>query len=676
MKLSKLSVGLRFAAAALWDLALWIASLCLIQILSKNAINRLFYAGLAAMVLLAATIIANFIAAALYKKKKQSASVAEVQVQLLQRKNKAQSSLSTVVRRIHRLRHFRLFYLVWLFFLMTVSMGGIVVKMAGSYSTTIVVLLAVWPFYSVFRQLPPRMVRPDFSEYSDPEEYPLLHQMAYEAAQTLGISGKEIRIFITGDCNAGIAKIGESYSLQLGAILLNLLSEEELKQVLIHEFAHMTPDCVPSEKEKRLADFIGQDSSQWRIFYSFVNLLYLFEFFLYQVTASREIERLADTAILRHGKPAVAASALMKIDFYERFFSYETDDFLFYETEEVREDLLSLFCKQFQSKLAEKEAVWRHLAAVEIEPRSASHPILRARMEALGISDPVLIDRDSTSSDAYREETASILKAADEKIVSLNRDDYTESRKTNYLEPLEKIKKWEESGEEASYEEYRPLLDAMMVTAQQKRAEDFCKTIINKCDNRYATAHAHYILGKILVGRYDPAGIEHLYRAIEINYNYLDECLELIGRVCCTLGLAEELEKYRAFALSKAQEQKDKYDPCSELKASDHLVSETMPQEMKNELLERILAIGEGCIDKIFLVRKIICDDFFSSVFVISFGADTEAEKIGEIMDGIFEYLDTHPIDWHFSLFRYDRETADAVKKVKDALVFDDYVSK
>lgn len=84
-------------------------------------------------------------------------------------------------------------------------------------------------------------------------------------------------------------------------------------------------------------------------------------------------------------------------------------------------------------------------------------------------------------------------------------------------------------------------------------------------------------------------------------------------------------------------------------------LSETMPQEMKNELLERILAIGEGCIDKIFLVRKMICDDFFSSVFVISFGADTEAEKIGEIMDGIFEYLDTHPIDWYFSLFRYDR---------------------
>lgn len=675
MKLSKLAIGLRFAAAVLWDLALWIASLCLAQILSDTAINRLFYTGLVAIALLVATILTNFIAASLYKKKYKDASVAEVQEQLMQRKNRAQNSLAEVVRRIHRLRCFRLFYMIWLFLLMSVSMGGITVKLVGTNSTVLVSLLAVWPFYSVFRQLPPFTVRPDFSEYSAPLDYPILHKMVYEAAQTMGISGKEIRIFITGDCNAGIAKIGKSYSVRLGAILLNLLSEEELAQVLLHEFAHMTPDCVPSEREEMLANLIDNDSSLWRYLYLFVNYRYLLEFVFYRITATREIERLADTAILRHGKPVVAASALMKIDFFERLFSYETDDFLYYETEEVRGNLLALFCERFQSKLAEKEEFWRNLAAVEIEPRSASHPILYTRMEALGVTNPILIDRESTSSDAYRKEAAKVLKAADEKVTSLNCENYTESRKTNYLEPLEKIKKWEESGKVASYEDYRPLLDAMMITAQREKAEELSKTIIKECDNLYATAHAHYILGKILVDRYDKAGIEHLYRAIEINSNYVDECLELIGRTCCTLGLAEELEVYRTFAVRKAQEQRDKYDSLGELKPSDHLVSESMPQEMKDELLARILAIGEGCIDKVFLVRKIICDDFFSSVFVISLGADTEAEKGDMIMDRIFEYLDTHPVDWQFSLFRYDSRTAEAVRKVKDALVYDDYAS-
>ena len=92
---------------------------------------------------------------------------------------------------------------------------------------------------------------------------------------------------------------------------------------------------------------------------------------------------------------------------------------------------------------------------------------------------------------------------------------------------------------------------------------------------------------------------------------------------------------------------------------------------MLPDILAYMEQVSEGCIREIYLVRKVISQDFFSSVFVLNleYGADREAAD--RAYTAIFNYLDAYPVDWQFSLFIYDRRTEAAVKRVEGSLVWE-----
>jgi hypothetical protein len=81
--------------------------------------------------------------------------------------------------------------------------------------------------------------------------------------------------------------------------------------------------------------------------------------------------------------------------------------------------------------------------------------------------------------------------------------------------------------------------------------------------------------------------------------------------------------------------------------------------------------VSEGCIREIYLVRKVISEDFFSSAFVLNFEYGADREVMDRAYTAIFNYLDAYPVDWQFSLFLYNRETEMAVKRVEGSLVWE-----
>ena len=132
----------------------------------------------------------------------------------------------------------------------------------------------------------------------DQKEYPELYKLARKAASTLHCDD-EIKIFLNNDFNAGIAQIGNIYSIQLGVILINLLSKEELYTVLLHEFAHMNSERYV-RKEFAYNDFISSGGNQHffsnlvSLLYSYVDVMYTFHFSLYQYASSLLSESEAD----------------------------------------------------------------------------------------------------------------------------------------------------------------------------------------------------------------------------------------------------------------------------------------------------------------------------------------------------------------------------------------------
>ena len=169
--------------------------------------------------------------------------------------------------------------------------------------------------------------------------------------------------------------------------------------------------------------------------------------------------------------------------------------------------------------------------------------------------------------------------------------------------------------------------------------------------------------------RYDERGMDLIYRAMEQNGNYIEEGLNILGTFCCLTGREKELSEYREKAAQLAQKYKDHDTQVSFLSPKDNLTKDTLPDGMLEEILAYIKSIDQDIVQNIYLVRKTVSETFFASVFIIHFYGGTDAQR-NEIMHKIFRFLDSHPTEWHFSLFDYFEYPEVKVEKIKGSLVY------
>jgi len=69
--------------------------------------------------------------------------------------------------------------------------------------------------------------------------------------------------------------------------------------------------------------------------------------------------------------------------------------------------------------------------------------------------------------------------------------------------------------------------------------------------------------------------------------------------------------------------------------------------------MQYIFSIEDTHIQKIYLVRKTITNNFYTSAFIIQFENETSTELQNKVLHKVFSYLDTCS-DWQFSLFEYN----------------------
>lgn len=628
------------------------------------------FAALAVLAVLALLLVFNAAATPIYKRSKDKMNVAEHQSYLAERKESAKKDLEKSVRKIKRIRVGIELYTVFLALL--ASAYAFLCGFSGETGTT---LIGIYIFYGLFRRIR-RVTEADFDGYSEEKDFPHIYALAKRAAKELGVEG-EIKIDFLYDCNAGIAKIGKVNSLQIGAVLLDVLTEEELYSILLHEFAHLTKKCHPAGKELLLFDYIANTDDSF--FSQFTNLLFKFpehlfawEFFIYRAVASSTIEAIADSAVLEHGDPQSAINGMAKIEYYN-YFGNELHNFipeLFYETESPREDKLSIYIAALRRAIPARKEAWDAFLKNEIEPRSASHPIFRNRMAALGVSSYETVLPEGQS--PYRLECAKVLAQADRELFDSAKETYEKEREEKYLAPMQKVEEWRKSGKNPPAEEARPLIDALATLSMYEELEALCDSLIEGTENKFALPHAYMNKGKLMLLRYDKGGIGYIYKAMEINHNYVEWGLDEIGSFCCKMGLEAELEEYRRRACEFAQDEKDKYGEAGSLSAGDKISDSDMPAELLAEILEFMKNADEKeQLRAVYLVKKTITDDFGTDAFLLVLRTDYDGEACTALYEKIFNFLDTHPTDRHFSLCIYDRSYDAVLKKAKNYVVFE-----
>ena len=621
--------------------------------------------------------LGNFILARRYSAKLRGAKVAEVNRYMIQHRADAEKNAPLLLRKLQKMRKSAVIYavIVWILGACQALLGGMLYNVSGNVSLYIGAFISGTVFYVVYSRIPKDepLVLDDDTNVLRRDEYPIIYDVVSRAAQTLGCQG-EITVIISFDCNAMIVREKDKYYLQLGAILLNILSDEELYCICLHEFSHCSDRNGDKSYEAQYNAWLNSDKGLSPVMsflsnvFIFFDVRYAFNYLMYKYTVSVVEETKADLDMAKHGTPEIAASALLKID-YDNRFRWEDGgkDFKsIYESDTPSSNFLSEYLSRFKSAIAARHGDWNEMLMREILPNNASHPILRMRFETLGIEKIAYVEREASKE--YEIEAQKALAAADKSLCESHREDYEKERKEFYLDPLARINEWKSNGMPISAQSYADIITDLKSIGLNSEAEELCERAIEELDKN-SSQHAYFIKGCALLCRYDESGIELIYHAVQTNHNYLEEGLEMIGTFCCITGREKELLEYRERAQVLAQKDIDEYSETCVLSKNDNLVHDDMPSEMLEEILSYIRSVDGGIIRSVYLVRKVVNDNFFTSAFVLQFDGGSD-EVRDDVRHKIFRYLDTYPVEWHFSLFEYSECYNIKFDKIEGSLVY------
>lgn len=619
----------------------------------------------------------NYIGAKCYAKKLRNTPVADRQAYLLRHRREAEASSAGMRKKLAAVRRFTTGYTVALalFAVCASQLGGLLCRthillflLCMLYGGTL--LLAVSERIGRRREI----VLNDDTRVLPKEKYPALYAVVSRAAQALSCK-KEITVILSADYDASITFDKRGYYLTLGVFLLQILSEEELYCVCLHEFSHVSDKNRAIAKEAEYAGAL--ENSQPRTFlhnaagYLFLlpdqRYLFLYNVFLYAESVVSESD--ADRDILKYGDARTAASALLKLSYYEKY-SWERgakDSEPLFAPEEPDEHCLSKMVSLFLDAVARRHEDWDAMVDKEIPANNASHPTLKMRLEAMGVGRAEVIE--DQSSQAYRDETGQALAFAESIVFRNMKENYAEKRRKYYLEPLERVTEWERQGCPIIASQYADLISDLCDLGRSTEAEAVCDRAMKELDEN-SSIHAYFIKGCAMLSRYDAGGMELIYHAVETNHNYLDEGLDMIGTFCCKTGREQDLTEFRMRAQQQAQKHMDEDSGTEFLSPHDTLIRDEMPEKMLDDILTFIKSVDCGLIRKVYLVRKVISPTFFTSAFVLCFRGGTE-EQQEEIYHKIFRYLDSYPADWQFSLFDYSDFPDIRFDRIKGSVVYE-----
>ena len=622
---------------------------------------------------LLAAILASPILSAVWTKKRKDSRVTEMVAIRDRRLDRMAADARRELRRLQLATAVTLCYLIFIIVLALAVCFFCGASDIAVGSTTTVAAFSLYGFASRF--LRERQKKPDFSQALPCKEFPMLYRMAEEAAGPL-VKRNRIHIFVSDNLpdeegNVGIAHVGKDIWLCCGTMVLGTLEAEELKQVLEHEFAHLEHDDNGHlVRFDRLMQFMAGDEEgfmstvcdiPFRLPYTFL----AYEGSFYFLLSSRQKEMAADDET---NDQAHMCSALAKIAAHN-LFHYEMQAYdCIFRSEEIPTDFATARVNSYRRKLTEREGEWRQILESSIPSKMDTHPTFRQRWESLGACaytmTPAALD------DGYGAECWAAIATCDKERASVEKEKYEEMRRRAYLEPLERVRAYEAEGKLLPPEEMRPIMEAYFTLGQPEKMEALCDEIIATNDSPTATAFSRFWKGFLLLHRYDAAGIDLIYQAIETNRNYTQAGMEEIGKFCTLMGLQEALEEYRRRAVEYFQTQKD-WDHSEGITARADLSAETLPEGWLEQITGHILASAGEAVTEVYLVHEVNKSGCAMSSFILRFADGTEDEVVDKVYDSTFRLLDDWPTDWEFCLYVFEPDMAKVLKKIPGACVYD-----
>lgn len=473
------------------------------------------------------------------------------------------------------------------------------------------------------------------------DAYPLICKTAREAASIAGYRGR-IRIFL-GDHGIGIFSQGWTENLILGVPEAMLLTREELRQVLIHEFSHVVQ--ADTRHSRRIARALekwdaekGSGLTRWgRVFLRIPQDILRRESAYYQSLSDIYREELADAAVANLGDPQQHVNALAKCYAWQLFQQVPRRELVYdlFQPESPREDYYNYLLEAFRSALSKEETHWRAVFAREIPSRFDSHPIFRVRAEKSGITDYNMRTEEPDS--AYRREIQVLLQQCNRMIFeSSSPEDYSQDRREHYLERKSLI---DEAAKIPDWSQvpvaHRLNYAKALACVEPELQKQVLASILQQDPENY---YAMWLLGQTLYDEDNASCVELLYRAAQLNRNYIQDAYTQIGTFAMQAGRQDLLDTYMTRVVNQLKISRELNNQLSAIRPGDRLGENDLPADVFSEVRDTIFHRGGTHLAHLYSVKKATMQGpaYF---YFLEFSKTAKRPVKDSIFEDIFQYL-------------------------------------
>lgn len=607
--------------------------------------------------------IANIVLTAKFSKKYNDMSMKQLYEMSKQWKSEVESDYLSAQRKVDKLITLANTYLIFLIVIQCVFFYSLGCTKADFGAGIIgISIFAFAPLF--FKLLYPAVEEQPKSTLISEKQFPMLYETARRAYETTHCTG-QLQLAYS---NEGIAinKVGNKITVFLHPSVVRLLTQEELYNVLIHEFAHdvnvdtrRTMRYFKAEQKWIADDGVSYNS----LFTSLLEQKLSLAITKYRAFSSRYHEIKADELVAELGNAQHYTNANAKSEMYKLYTQGENYvmNYEIFASDNPPEDWYTKDVECFFAAKKKSELQWRQQMAVELPAMNDSHPTFRMRMENANCT---YYDCDTVEDNSqYVDELDRFIEFGNKLVCKEMKPHYQFIHEEAFLLRQKNIETYQKFKEGANISSNTLVECAKsLFNIDNSKAAEIAEVLIDR-----KSPWGYYIMAMIHLENNDERCLPLFEEAMKTSA-LAPDCIQNIGLFALRSGNQQLLDEYRSRVADTMQTAKDIYNdrvwtPKIALKQCN-LTEKTRNQlidELKKQFKDDLTAIYMATYNKASTETHLV---------MVQFDKKLKPQQLYPLFEQLSEVIENFGDENICPSVTLNKQQFNAIKKVAGSLVY------
>lgn len=607
--------------------------------------------------------IANIVLTAKFSKKYNDMSMKQLYEMSKQWKREVESDYLSAQRKVDKLITLANAYLIFLIAIQCVFFYALGCTKADFGAGIIgVSIFTLAPLF--FSLMLPAVTEEQKSAFISEKQFPMLYETARLAFKTTNCTGQLQLAYSTE--GIAINKVGNKITVFLHPSIVRLLTQDELYNVLIHEFAHdVNVDTrramryFKAEQKWEASDGVGYSS----LFTAFLQQKISFAIAKYRAFSSRYHEIKADELVAKLGNAQHYTNANAKSEMY-KLYNQNGNFVMNYEiftSDNPPENWYNKDIESFFNAKKSFEQQWKKQMEVELPAMNDSHPTFRMRMENANCTH---YDCDTVESNQqYVEEQNRFIEFGNKLLAKEMKPQYQFIRedafltRTKYFEIYQKFKEGENISSNTLVECAKSLFNV-----DNEKTSEIVEVLIDR-----KSPWGYYIMAMIHLENNDERCLPLFEEAMKTSA-LAPDCIQNIGLFALRSGNQQLLDEYRSRVADTMQTSKDVYDDrVWTLKIP--LKQCALPETARNQLIDELKKQFENNLTAVYMASY-SKGSTETHIVMAQFDKKLKPQQLYPLFSQLSEVIENFGDENILSAVTLNKQQFNAIKKVDGSLVY------